>query len=202
MIFLSKKEFASYFEGRIFGIYFSFKTTFHKQVLYSSKTLNKLSCHHLFVPTQPYPRFAYFRPKPGAADNGAILTRRTQNRLHPFRFRTPAICTVRTDFVRRACCHVSAFGTFCRQNDIRFLYPILHQLEEKSGFSAHFYPVWLPNVPLHAEKNQDFCGEKKCFLSRMKNFLLHKNRRKGGKCAQSGVYFKVGNKNINLLTAI
>ena len=68
MISLSKKEFASYFEGRIFGVYFSFKTTFHKQVLYSSKTLNKLSCHHLFVPTQPYPRFAYFHPKPGAAE--------------------------------------------------------------------------------------------------------------------------------------
>lgn len=68
MIFSSKKEFASYFEGRIFGIYFSFKTTFHKQVLYSSKTLNKLSCHHLFVPTQPYPRFAYFRPKSGTAE--------------------------------------------------------------------------------------------------------------------------------------
>lgn len=68
MIFSSKKEFASYFEGRIFGVYFSFKTTFHKQVLYSSKTLNKLSCHHLFVPTQPYPRFAYFHPKPGAAE--------------------------------------------------------------------------------------------------------------------------------------
>lgn len=68
MIFSSKKEFASYFEGRIFGVYFSFKTTFHKQVLYSSKTLNKLSCHHLFVPTQPYPRFAYFRPNPDVTE--------------------------------------------------------------------------------------------------------------------------------------
>ena len=52
------------------------------------------------------------------------------------------------------------------------------------------------------ESNGTGCGEKKCFLSRMKNFLLHKNRRKEGKCTQSGVCFKVGNKNIILLTAI
>jgi|GEM_PF-1041766 len=153
-------------------------------------------------PHTTLPEIRVFPPQTRRGRHGAILTRRTQNRLHPFRFRTPAICTVRADFVRKACCHVSAFGTFCRQNDIRFLYPILHQLEEKSGFSAHFYPVWLPNVPLHAEKNLNFCGEKKCFLSRMKNFLLHKNWRKGGKCAQSGAYFNIGNKNIILLTAI
>lgn len=153
-------------------------------------------------PHTTLPEIRVFPPQPRRNRHGAILTRRTQNTLYPFRFRTPAICTVRADFVRKACCHVSACGTFCRQNDIRFLYPILHQLEEKSGFSAHFYPVWLPNVPPHAEKNQNFCIEKKCFLSRMKNFLLHKNRRKGGKCAQSRVCFKVGNKNIILLTAI
>ena len=153
-------------------------------------------------PHTTLPEIRVFPPQTRRGGTGAILTRRTQNTLHPFCFRTPAICTVRADFVRKACCHVSTCGTFCCQNDIRFLYPILHQLEEKSGFSAHFYPVWLPNVPLHAEKNQDFCGEKKCFLSRMKNFLLHKNRRKEGKCTQSGVCFKVGNKNIILLTAI
>lgn len=153
-------------------------------------------------PHTTLPEIRVFPPQTRRGGTGAILTRRTQNTLYPFRFRTPAICTVRADFVRRTCCHVSAFGTFCWQNDIRFLYLILHQLEEKSGFSAHFYPVWLPNVPPHAEKNQDFCGEKKCFLSRMKNFLLHKNWRKGGICAQSGAYFDVGNKNINLLTAI
>ena len=153
-------------------------------------------------PHTTLPEIRVFPPQTRRGGTGAILTRRTQNTLHPFCFRTPAICTVRADFVRKACCHVSTCGTFCWQNDIRFLYPILHQLEEKSGFSAHFYPVWLPNVPLHAGKNQDFCGEKKCFLSRMKNFLLHKNRRKEGKCTQSGVCFKVGNKNIILLTAI
>ena len=153
-------------------------------------------------PHTTLPKIRVFPPQTRRDGFGAILTHRTQNTSYPFRFRTPAICTTWADFVRRACCHVSAFGTFCRQNDIHFLYPILHQLEEKSGVSAHFYPVCLPNVPLHAEKNQDFCGEKKCFLSRMKNFLLHKNRRKGGKCTQSGVCFKVGNKNIILLTAI
>lgn len=153
-------------------------------------------------PHTTLPEIRVFPPQTRHGGTGAILTRRTQNTLYPFRFRTPAICTVRTDFVRRACCHVSAFDTFCRQNDIRFLYPILHQLEEKSGFSAHFYPVRLPNVPLHAEKNQDFCGEKKCFLSRMKNFLLHKKWRMRRECTQSGVCFKVGNKNIILLTAI
>lgn len=120
-------------------------------------------------PHTTLPEIRVFPPQPRRNRHGAILTRRTQNTLYPFRFRTPAICTVRADFVRKACCHVSACGTFCRQNDIRFLYPILHQLEEKSGFSAHFYPVWLPNVPPHAEKNQNFCIEKKCFLSRMKN---------------------------------
>lgn len=120
-------------------------------------------------PHTTLPEIRVFPPQTRRGGTGAILTRRTQNTLHPFCFRTPAICTVRADFVRKACCHVSTCGTFCWQNDIRFLYPILHQLEEKSGFSAHFYPVWLPNVPLHAEKNQDFCGEKKCFLSRMKN---------------------------------
>lgn len=153
-------------------------------------------------PHTTLPEIRVFPPQTRRGGTGAILTRRTQNTLHPFCFRTPAICTTRADFVRRVCCHVSAFGTFCRQNDIRFLYPILHQLEEKSGVSAHFYPVWLPNVPLHAEKNQDFCGEKKCFLSRMKNFLLHKKWRMRRECAQSGVCFKVGNKNIILLTAI
>lgn len=153
-------------------------------------------------PHTTLPEIRVFPPQTRRGGTGAILTRRTQNTLHPFCFRTPAICTTQADFVRRVCCHVSAFGTFCRQNDIRFLYPILHQLEEKSGVSAHFYPVWLPNVPLHAEKNQDFCGEKKCFLSRMKNFLLHKKWRMRRECAQSGVCFKVGNKNIILLTAI
>ena len=121
-------------------------------------------------PHTTLPEIRVFPPQTRHSGTGAILTRRTQNTLYPFRFRTPAICTVRADFVRRACCHVSAFGTFCRQNDTLLLSPETHQLEEKSGFSAHFYPVWLPNVPPHAEKNQDFCGEKKCFFSRTENF--------------------------------
>ena len=125
-------------------------------------------------PHTTLPEIRVFPPQTRRGGTGAILTRRTQNTLHPFCFRTPAICTVRADFVRKACCHVSTCGTFCWQNDIRFLYPILHQLEEKSGFSAHFYPVWLPNVPLHAEKNQDFCGEKNVFSAEWKIFFFIK----------------------------
>ena len=141
-----------------------------------------------------HPRFAYFRPKPGTAE--PELFSRAGRKTHCIPFASAHLQSVRSGQISSAC------GTFCWQNDTLLLSPETHQLEEKSGFSAHFYPVWLPNVPLHAEKNQDFCGEKKCFLSRMKNFLLHKNRRKEGKCTQSGVCFKVGNKNIILLTAI
>mgnify|MGYP006876968558 CR=1 FL=1 len=175
---------------------------FHKQVLYSSKTLNKLSCHHLFVPTQPYPRFAYFHPKPGAAEPERFS--RAGRKTHCIPFASAHLQSVRPGQISSAECAAMCQPS-ARSADkmtFDFLYPILHQLEEKSGVSAHFYPVWLPNVPLHAEKNQDFCGEKKCFLSRMKNFLLHKKWRMRRECAQSGVCFKVGNKNIILLTAI
>ena len=115
-------------------------------------------------PHTTLPEIRVFPPQTRHSGTGAILTRRTQNTLYPFRFRTPAICTVRADFVRRACCHVSAFGTFCRQNDTLLLSPETHQLEEKSGFSAHFYPVWLPNVPPHAEKKNVFSAEWKIFF--------------------------------------
>ena len=100
MIFSPKKEFALYFESRFFGVYFSFKTTFHKQVLYSSKTLNKLSCHHLFVPTQPYPRFAYFRPKPGTAE--PELFSRAGRKTHCIPFASAHLQSVRSGQISSA----------------------------------------------------------------------------------------------------
>lgn len=114
-------------------------------------------------PHTTLPEIRVFPPQTRRGGTGAILTRRTQNTLYPFRFHTPAICTVRADFVRKACCHVSACGTFCRQNDIRFLYPILHQLEEKSGVFSTFLSRLAP-------KRSASCGEKSGFLRRKKMF--------------------------------
>ncbi len=100
--FSPKKEFALYFESRFFGVYFSFKTTFHKQVLYSSKTLNKLSCHHLFVPTQPYPRFAYFRPKPSTAEPARFS--RAGRKTHCIPFASAHLQSVRSGQISSARC--------------------------------------------------------------------------------------------------
>jgi hypothetical protein len=68
-----------------------------------------------------------------------------------------------------------------------------HQLDEKTEFSAHFHLVRLQTPPLSAEKNRKTCGEKKCFLSRMKNFLLHKKREIEGKRALNPSFFTFGN---------
>lgn len=144
-------------------------------------------------PHTTLPKIRVFPPQTRRDGFGAILTHRTQNTSYPFRFRTPAICTTWADFVRRACCHVSAYGTFCLQNDTSFLSSENHQLDEKTAFSAHFHLVRLQTPPLPAEKNRKICGEKKCFLSRMKNFLLHKKREIEGKRALNPSFFTFGN---------
>ena len=75
-------------------------------------------------------------------------------------------------------------------------------IRRKIGVFSTFLSRLAPKRPASCGEKSGFLRRKKCFLSRMKNFLLHKNRRKEGKCTQSGVCFKVGNKNIILLTAI
>ena len=140
MIFLSIKDFACFFEGSIFGVYFSFKTTFHKQVLYSSKTLNKLSCHHLFVPTQPYPRFAYFHPKPGAAEPERFS--RAGRKTHCIPFASAHLQSVRSGQIssarRAAMCQPAARSA----DKMTFVFCIPFSINQKKnrGFQHIFIP--------------------------------------------------------------
>ena len=166
MIFSPKKEFALYFESRFFGVYFSFKTTFHKQVLYSSKTLNKLSCHHLFIPTQPYPRFAYFRPKPSTAEPARFS--RAGRKTHCIPFASAHLQSVRSGQISSARCAAMCQPSARSADKMTFVFCIPFSINQKKnrGFQHIFIPFGSQTfrfmrrkIRISAEKKNVFSAE-------------------------------------------